>query len=534
MAVSRPVDGVLGMGSTQESLFGAQRLTREEAIAKYMTPLPRSQQDLSAGLAPERIYRLGSAGQTIVFRPTTPFMNHQLRETYDPEHFLTIGRELADFGQLQECGVALFTGRKALEAYIKDSNEFYETDVDWHDIPEHRLGGHLVTIYGHNRQLGAAAINLAANGHPDRGLNLRAHLQVDLEFRHFLRMQAIENTGQSPPAWNRARSISRYLELSARAGDAPSWAELAEYYGVNVDQIWRALNYVKLPPRVMELVETDRLPYSGAIELVRLSGLYAVQDLVELAEEFATDKLSSGKIDQEVSKRVIVKGLPAEIQALVESHHISSKQAELVSQLYDYGVGNKEIEDFVVWIITEEPSMNVIREVVASRRRDIRNGQLSVFTQQGLTTETQVAEQERVRSSTRRMQIGSTVTSITRQIDALATLLKTGLAGGAIADRPIASKLQEINGYFEGGVERLLATRAVDVEALEQLREASDKLNGNLPPALRSRIDEVVLRLDELLASEAASNPAQQAELLDRIKQRISTSGERNVQTPLF
>ncbi len=152
------------------------------------------------------------------------------------------------------------------------------------EIPEHeRLGGRLVTIYGHNRQLGAAAINLATNGHPNRGIALRGRLYVNPTFRQFLRMQAIENTGISPPAWSRARSIARYLELSMRDGEPVTLRGVAEYYGVNEDQVWRATQYVALPAGVQALVEDDRLPYSGAVELRRLMTYFAPQDVEDIA-----------------------------------------------------------------------------------------------------------------------------------------------------------------------------------------------------------------------------------------------------------
>lgn len=515
------------------TLFNTERISREEAIQRYMTSLPTRQQDRTVPLGRERIFSMVATGDTLVYRPTSPYMNHQLREAYDVDHLLRIGREIQQFGQLQDCGVAVFTGRQALEMYIRDSNDFYGTDVKAKDIPEHRLGGHLVTIYGHNRQLGSAAINLEQTGNPDRGILLRARLYKDISFRDFLRMQAIENTGQAPPAWNRARSIARYFELSLRDNQPPTWSELAEYYGISEDQVWRALNYAKLPPTVQHLVEEEKLPFSGAIELTRLEGIYAVQDIIDLAHTFVHNGLSSTKIQQEVSKRVVVKGLPPEIQALVENSQISNTEAEQIKDMCLYGASEAEITNLIAWILTESPRLHEVREFVSKWKKHVRDGQLNMFSD-GLSSDEQVAEAERARTNTTQLMIGRAITDIVRQIAGVKTMLETGIAGGAVTSKPIGATLHKLNGYFDKSLTDLAGITTVSQQDLDALKGAVERLNGNLNPGTRKNVEKLVAQLEELLELEASTSTEDQAARIETIRQRITQTGSIALESTLF
>ncbi len=524
------------MSVDQGRFLEPEFISRDEALERFMTPLPVREQNRSVRWQNEKIHKLGASGDTIVFRPSVPYMNHQLREQYDIDHFLRIGREIAQFGQLQDCGTALFTGRVALEAYIAESNEFYGTSLSPSEIPEHRLGGRLVTIYGHNRQLGAAAINLSMNGHPDRGIALRGRLHVDPSFRDFLRMQAIENTGQSPPAWSRARSIARYLELSMRDGTPPTFSELAEYYGVHEDQIWRALSYVQLPAEVKKLVETDQLPYSGAIELKRLFGLYAEQDIISLAHRFASEGIRGEKIEQEVAKRVVVKGLPPEVQAFVETKDITTKQAELLREMYDYGASDDELNNLVVWIVSRRPLMTEIREHVSKWRRKVRTGQLSAFDQL-LEGEELKEEKRRVAASTTAMHIGSAVSEVTRQIDALKSLIDNGQLGPAAGNKPVARELQRLNGYFEGALSELNGSVFVHSSEIRELERLLVNVSGKLDPGLHELQDSIArisISLLDLLETEAATSAEDQERRLTDIRDRISRIEPPSTPVSLF
>ncbi len=88
----------------QGELLPFERLTREEAIERTMTPLPARKQNRQVRLIRASVHTLGAYGDTIVYGPATPFLNRQLRESYAPDHYTRLGREMHEFGQLQDCG----------------------------------------------------------------------------------------------------------------------------------------------------------------------------------------------------------------------------------------------------------------------------------------------------------------------------------------------------------------------------------------------------------------------------------------------
>ncbi|MCA9349345.1 hypothetical protein KC878_04380 [Candidatus Saccharibacteria bacterium] len=519
-----------------------ERLSREAALERFMTPQPLRNQNRQVRLVNERLISLGSAGLTLVYRASSPFMNRQLREEYSATHALRIGREIAEFGQLQECGIAVFTDRTTLARYISDSNEFYETTTHQRDIAEHaRLGGWFVTIYGHNRQLGVAGVNLANNGHPDRGIALRGRIHRDPSFRDFLRMQAIENTGQMPPAWNRARSMARMYELSVRDQQTLSLKEIAEFYGVDEDQVWRSFNYMELPSEFRELVEASgTLSYSSAIEFRRLLGIYAEQDIFELAKLSIKDGWSTKRTAEEVAKRVKIRSLPAEIQVLVNGENISAKQTELVYDMHLAGASEYELREFVIWITTADPAPRIddIRAKVAERRRGSRSGQQDIFS--GGYDDEEIAERERrnIALASTRMHVGSTVRRINDGLGTLRSLLDNGFLAGVVGNKPIDSAKEGLNGTLQRNLAALLEEISSSDQAGDNLRQALKLLQSaeaGLDPSLKSEISRIIIGFEELLMAEADTSDQDQRERLAAARARIQASiPERTIEQSLF
>lgn len=509
-------------------LFGREMLSRKEALDRCMSPMPRRKQDASVRLQPDRLVRLGNgAGTTLLYRPSTPYLNRQLREEYSVDHYTQIGRQMADFGQLQECGIAAFTNEGSLASYISDSDDFYKTETEAASIVRHRrLGLWIVTIYGHNRQLGAATQNLTKNGHPDRGLMLRGHVHFDPSFSDFLHMQAIENTGEKPPEWSRARSMARMFELGLRDGKNHSLREIADFYGVHEDQVWRSLNYVQLPQEVQTLVEGGLLPYSGAVELRRLQEVYAEQDLIGLAREAASKNWSSKQFAAEVSKRVTVRSLPAEFQAFVNSDNIKPKQAELVLDMYNAGASDAELRQFLTWITRKDdpPTLNEIRARVAARRATSRSTQGDIF-QGGYDDDaTAVAERDRLAISTQRADVTKTIGVINAAITTLKDLIENGAYVDLADDKPITRAVADLNGTLLNGIDGLVGV--VGAERYQTLIDLLQNLDTHgLPVDIQVELTNVITGFDELLLAEATASSAEQQARITAARERIRQIG---------
>jgi hypothetical protein len=507
----------------ESRLFSQEFLSRDDAIARFFTPKARSEQNYDVRLGRDRLVTLGNgAGTTLIYNPSVPYMNRQIREKYDVDHIGRIASDLETFGQLQECGIAAFTEESTLKDYISDSSDFYDSDVEMSEIHRHkRLGLWLVTIYGHNRQLAAASSNLKRNGHPDRGIQLRAHVHHNPTFLDFLHMQAVENTGQQPPPWSRARSMTRMFELGIRDGKNYTFKEIADCYGVDEDQVWRAHNYVQLPLSVSEIVEEDgSLSYSGAIELRRLVEVYAEQDIYSLGVEAIRKKWSAKQIAAEVTKRVNVRTLPEEFQALVESDIVKPKQAELIRDMHLAGASGPELRAFIMWITSEHnpPRLNEIREKVAARRSVSRAGQMDIFSG-GYDDSTAVSERDRVAITNQRLSVGRVVSHIQGNIAILKHFLDNGAFVDIVDHNPIATAVGNLNGLLADSIDDL--SEKIDMSSINELQQLINSLDGSLPPNIRDQIEDIIVSLGQVIYAEMNTDLADQQNRIKAARDRL-------------
>jgi hypothetical protein len=274
-----------------ELIVDETRLTREQVLARYFKP----KAEFTGEKLPDQIIEFPGVGELAVISPTSSFIMPQIRNVYDANHLEGIGSNIHTSlaGQLQNCAVALLS-QDSIKQYIDDLNDYFETSIQLEEIPWHDdLSGYMVTIFGHNRQLGVAAHNRFATGHPDHGKQLFVKLIRDPQFWQVLEMQAVENTGMAPNMWERSRAIVRYKELRARDGIPATQEEIAGFFGVDSDQVWRAERYEALPNEIKELVVSEKLPYSGSFELDRLLGLYGREEVYSIAKSLAKKKASS-------------------------------------------------------------------------------------------------------------------------------------------------------------------------------------------------------------------------------------------------
>jgi hypothetical protein len=510
-------------GEFPTQMFASEFLSRDEALSRFMTPLSDSMQNTSVRLPNNRMVTLGSAGTTFLYRPSTPFLNHQIREEYSVDHITGIASDLEKFGQLQECGIAAFTSEDKLHSYLGDSNEFYGTSTDTDDINRiSRLGLWVVTVYGHNRQLAAASLNLKKNGHPDRGIQLRGHIHFDPTFLDFLHMQAVENTGQHPQAWSRARSMSRMLELGIRDGVNYSFKDIAECYGVDEDQVWRAHNYVQLPKSVQTLVEENKLAFSGAIELRRLVDIYAEQDVLKIASEASRKNWSAKQVAGEVAKRVNIRSLPPEFQVLVEHDDIKPKQAELIQDMHLSGASDVQLRHFIMWIMRENdpPTLDEIRQEVAKQRSVMRGSQSDLFSV-SFDDESAKAQRDKLAASAQKTEVSKTISAISGGIATLKHLIENGGFVDIIDQNPIAEALKKLDEQHIRGIDGLATY--FDYETITNFRNLIAGLNGNLSPHQKNGIEAIYAELDELLRYEQFTDVIEQGAKIQDARRRLGT-----------
>ncbi len=112
----------------------------------------------------------------------------------------------------------------------------------------------------------------------------------------------------------------------------------------------------------------------------------------------------------------------------------------MIAEMHDYGAGAEEIRSVVTWILTQQPHSSEIRAYVSDWKRHVRSGQTSIF-EQDINVDVVSADRHRIQVGNTSMQIGSAVKEITMKINSLTHLLSNGLAGDAIAHRPVAATL---------------------------------------------------------------------------------------------
>lgn len=466
-----PVDSAMSELFENETMFN-----REQIIDYCFTETDKK----SGRKIVDVLMPLNGTGDYAKLAPTSPFIMPQIRDLYDANHVLGLGKNICKTGQLQNCGVALVS-REHIERYVEDLNTFFETAIDVDDIPYHeKFGGYLITIFGHNRQLGVGAVNRNKNGDPDRGTPILAKVFRDPPFWSVLEMQAVENTGLLPNMWDRSRAIVQYKALRTRDGMPPSQQEIAEKFGVDKDQVWRAERYEKLPGDVKKLVVADKLVYSGAIELDRLFGLYDEEDVIHLAQRLSERTASTEQIVDEVNKRIAVTGLTPEIFVMVEEGAITLPQAKELNRLKAVGVDLGSINGIADWICLKRPDIREIRKEVNSLIHLQLSGGRSLFTD---GDDLDPGERERLIAQMGQEQITDllrgNITDISRSLRGMMAELKSGRVSADVAQKGVikdnvrhelADLLEQI---AEGNVAGI---NPQDIETLEEILDLETNL----------------------------------------------------------
>lgn len=359
------------------------KLTRQEVLEEFMVPRETYEGEPS----PEEVTRLGNIEMASI-NPMSSLIMPQIRDTYNLDHFLRLGFHICESedGQLQNCGVAVHTTKKSALKYLADANEYFESDVQlgeatWNEV----LGGYVITMFGHNRQLGVAAYNLHKTGHPNHGHQFVAKVVRNPEFWRALEMQAVENTGLHPKMWDRSRAIVRYKQLRTRDGVPPTQQEIAEKFGVNTDQVWRAERFEALPKSLKAFSVDERLPYSGVVEMDGLIGLYSEEQLVELAKRWAVKNLSAKQIEAEVKKRKVVIDLGPLVFALVDEEKLTLPHVNSLKSMQEIGMPQIEIDEVANWIVLTKPKQSEVDAGVKKRIKQFLKGMPSMFDEEDPT-----------------------------------------------------------------------------------------------------------------------------------------------------
>lgn len=525
--------GAALVGSEQPAMF-ERVLTREQALSRFFTPKPKNEQRGRRQV--EKLVPMQGGRHMAYLRPTTSFINPQMRVQYDSDHITGLGRSMRETygGQLQNGGVALVS-EPNIDAFLADLNDFFETDVKKEDIPEHpKFGVRVITIFGHNRQLGAAASNLAENGHPDKGMLVEVKAYKDPEFYQVLEMQAVENNGIPPAIYHRSRHMVQYMKLRKRDGNPASLEEVARKFRVDSDQVWRAQKFESLPTPIKELVIDEELPYSGAIELERLFKMYSEEDVTELAEYMAAKNMSSKQVIDEVKKREIARGLTPEIAILVDRGALTLPQARELERLNTAGLSGSLINEKAQWIALMKPPIEKIRSSVSLDIQNLRSQGASLLDAEieGLNDEQRHAIAEQNRLNTLRGNIQSSLRSIRDKLDGLTATIDTGMLGELSEANPIAKELASHRDTIKRLTDMAGATSLSPellTEILESIRALVTESSGN------SEIAGILESLDGVVALEAISDRATQEERAREIRARLTAAvGSSSLQGSLL
>jgi hypothetical protein len=517
---------VAGNGEPERGLFKDERfLSRDDVIERYFTPV--DQEKYTGPKINEKLVKFSGVGEYASLKPRTSFVMRQIRDVYDGNHIERTGRSMRDSpeGQLQNCGVA-FIDEDYIDDYLADINDFFETEFTRADLASHeKFGCYVITIFGHNRQFGAAAANREAGGHPDRGMPIVAKVFRNPQFFRVLAMQATENTGLAPAMWDRSRSIVKYKEYRNRdraVGEPPvTSAEIGKIFGVDEDQICRAERYELLPQDIKTLVVAGKLPYSGAFELDRLFSLYRAEDVIVLAHQLARQDSSTKQIVNEVRKREAVGNLSPQVRALVDIGAITLPQAQQLARYSEYGFSDKHIEDAAIWICFESPEFNKLLAMVDSDIDHRFNGEMNFFDSETMDPEERAAKIAQFEADNRARQLQLLTTRVIRDIDRLDALHKTGLIGDAadrdlipgVFDKDLKNLLKEIS---EAGPEGLsddkVANLVLDIEAIK-----TNLTNTETD----QRIIKILSRLEGVLRSIKETSADQQRNIRKEIGEGI-------------
>lgn len=413
-------------------LFDERLITRREALQRFFTPrdgcedMPSTQEELV------------SVGKTeyCFLNPRSSFVAPQIRDAYDADRILRTGRNIrdSDDGQLQNCAVA-FVDADNIDQYLQDLNDYFGSDITTDDLRMHdEWECYIITVFGHNRQLGIAGANLESNGHPDTGVLMMAKVFRNPDFWRVIEAQAVENTGISPPMWDRARSIVMYKKMRVRDGIPPTQQEVAEKFNVDVDQIWRAERYDALPHGIKELVMQKRLPYSGAFELDILIEPYGEEYVTALAAKLAARSASGPQIMKTIRKYQAALKLTPEARLLVEEGALRTADAIILADAADILTAG-EINEVVTWIALNRPEHKDVKARVDRIYQDKLQGNMSMFDADASDPGVHDAVEAKVRqlrdaNTTATVQRG--LITITQLLTGLRAATKAGLLGDIV------------------------------------------------------------------------------------------------------
>ncbi len=492
--------------SAQELLFADNiKLTRAEVLELFFIP----KEVYTGKKVTEKVAVLTERHTSVVLAPCSSFIMPQIRDSYDVNRLLGIGRHIknTDTGQMQNCGVA-FVDEAHIEGYLRDLNTFFQTDISVSQLEMHPEFNHyIITIFGHNRQIGLAAVNREDTGHPDHGMELIAKQYMNPTFWHVLEMQYAENTGQPPDPWDRSRTIVHYKQLRQRDGILTTQEEVAKKFNVDKDQIRQAERFEALPQEIKDLVVAGEMPYSGSFELDRLFKYYEPSEVVRLARSLAHKSASSKQIITEVQKRLVVSNLTPEIYYLVEEGNITLSQAQELNRMKEMGCTDQAINDLAVWICSSIPPTEQLRTKVNEVIRKQISGEVSMFTQDdAMDSETRAAILKRQSDNEKRASIASSMTHITKLLHNVKSLYDSGLAAGAADYNPLASTTGvSLIGFLEKIIED-------EVDVLSQERRLRVEIEAFLTqPSVDDELKDVLYLLrDVLTVEQEATSESQQ------------------------
>ena len=423
------------------------RMSREQVLELAFTP-----RDLIRGRrVSEGIVKIGRE-ENASLAPTSSFIARQIRQVYDANHFQRIGRSMRDDfgGQLQRGQVGLHSEESA-ERYLIDLNEHFETEYTLDDLAWHKkFAGFLITIAGHNRQLGAAFANVETNGHPDKGIPFQVRLFRDPLFWQALRIQAMENSGQNPHSWEKSREMWTIRRQGPKHGFLVTTEEIAGIFAVDPDQVTRSLRFEELPTEIKLLVRNDKLPFSGAFQLDRLLKLFEEADVIDLARKFAREELTAKDIENEVKKREVVKDLPVDIRLLVDADAVKYSHAEVLADMRRKGVDEEIILEMATKAALEHPPIQQFRAEADNYISDAIKGARSLLVgkngegEEGLSPEElDAARKDHIDRSTR-AKMANRSRDVMEGIAGMASIMRLGMAGTGVEHRPISGQISDV------------------------------------------------------------------------------------------
>ena len=522
--------------STPEGvLFNDERFkNRKEVLDLFFKPKQGCE-----SLSPneESLLRAGNSLYASI-NPRSSFICPQIREMYDYQRIVRLGCNMRDGpdGQLQNIGIA-FIDPDSLERYLDDMNFYFGSDIQPSDIHFHpEFKAYVITVYGHNRQLGAASANLETSGNPDVGINVFAKVLENPPFWRVLENQAVENSGEPPEIWQRSRSIVMYKELRERDKELVSQVDIAKKFNVDVDQIWRAERYEALPKPIKDLVMAVKIPYSSAIELDALRDLYGEEYMVDLAYSLSSQfPPSRKKVLDAVRKRLAAKKLTPEVLALIEKDRLTLPQAEELAKLAGF-IESDEINSLATWICIHKPTIEDIRKRVETIIRQETHGEQGLFSSGLLSAEDAARYLEESRRAALLRNSAHAISRVHDHVTSLHALLNAGLMGPVIDDNPLAREFG--NASLNVALSNLCTMINIDPSLpLSELPTFLEKVKlTSTDNAVVSRIDEVLKSVNELLVTEAAETAITQAQRRRELAANIfeTTKSVAPVQEELF